>query len=133
VAYIQSNVIVPRASTLEVQTSSNRPLQGQSPFVVNAALDYTHPTWGSARLLYNTEGPSISSAGSDGLPDVTFERRNQLDVAVQVPLKPLGLPFNLKFGVENVLNAPYVYQQGGATTLRYTTGTKFSLGFSYTY
>ncbi len=133
VAYIASNVIVPRASTLEVQTSTNRQLQGQSPFVVNAALDYTHPTWGSARLLYNTEGPSISSAGSDGLPDITFERRNQLDVAFVVPLKPVGLPFNLKFGVENILNAPYVYKQGNATNLRYTTGTKFSLGFSYTY
>src|SRR5262249_18518854 len=79
VAYVQSTVTIPRAQRLQVQTSTERPLQGQAPYVVNAALDYTHPRWGTLRFLYNTAGSSVFLAGSFGLPDILEEPRHQLD------------------------------------------------------
>jgi hypothetical protein len=133
VAYIQSSVNVPR-ERLDQQTSTERELQGQSPFVVNAAAEYSHPEWATVRLLYNTAGRRIVSAGASGLPDFFEERRDSLDGVVIVPLKPfLGLPITSKFAVENILNDPQEVTLGGNTQRRFLTGTKFSFGLSYSY
>jgi outer membrane receptor protein involved in Fe transport len=133
VAYIKSKVNVPREG-LDQQTSTKRELQGQSPFVVNAALEYAHPEWVTARLLYNTAGRRIVSAGASGLPDFFEERRDSLDAVVVVPLKPyLGVPLTTKFAVENILNDVNKVTLGGNTQRRYLTGTKYSFGISYSY
>jgi len=131
VAYIASTVTVPQ-SKFGVQTSTSRALQGQAPFVVNAAVEYA-PSWADFQLLYSTAGPVISDAGAFGLPDIFLERRSQLDATVIVPLKPLGLPFTAKLSAENILNAPYTYTQGGQLQSKYTEGMTVSLGFSYSF
>jgi hypothetical protein len=132
VAYVSSTVTVPRRSTFAVQTSTSRALQGQAPFVVNAAIDYA-PSWAEFQLLYGTAGRVISDAGAFGLPDIFLERRSELDATVIVPLQPLGLPARAKFAVENILNAPYTYTQGGRLQEKYTAGTSFSFGVSYSF
>jgi hypothetical protein len=133
VAYIESEVKVPREGT-DQQTSTKRELQGQSPFVVNAAAEYAHPELGTARLLYNTAGRRIVSAGASGLPDFFEERRDSLDAVLIVPLKPyLGVSLTSKFAVENILNDTNLVTLGGNTQRRFLTGTKFSFGLSYSY
>lgn len=55
------------------QTSSERPLQGQSPWVLNAQLSYENPDLRrNAALLYNAFGPRIVEVGTSGIPD-TYE------------------------------------------------------------
>jgi carboxypeptidase family protein/TonB-dependent receptor-like protein len=133
VAYIESNVLIPR-QRFSLATNTERQLQGQSPFVVNAVLDWTQPDWGTARLLYNTAGARLDRVGTNGLPDIFEERRDQLDFVVIGPLKRFGMPgFTAKLAVENILNDPIRFTQGPALQNRYVTGTKFSIGLSYSY
>ncbi|MGD9764527.1 MAG: TonB-dependent receptor [Candidatus Binatia bacterium] len=119
----------------------SRRLQGQAPYVINAALEYDSEHWGVARLLYNTVGPTIDAAGTDinpespagMLPDIIQERRDSLDAAWLLPVEPFGVPMTLKVAAENILNDRFLETQGSAITSRYRNGVTFSFGLSYTY
>jgi hypothetical protein len=133
-ALIDSDVTAAPRTPTQVQTSSNRPLQGQSPFVVNLMLDYTHPAVGTARLLYQVSGRSIAAVGAYGLPDIYEEKRNQLDfVFVKQDVPIFGQPFDLKFTAENLVNDRYLFTQGGETQERYVKGVTLSFGLSYNF
>jgi outer membrane receptor protein involved in Fe transport len=132
--YAKSEVMAPRTSNVQVQTETNRELQGQAPFIINAALDYTHPRWGSARLLYNSTDTRIAVAGSFGLPDIFEEQRDQVDFVALAPLKEyIGYPVTAKFSAENITNSPIVFTQGPEVQRRYTTGVKLTLSFSWAF
>jgi hypothetical protein len=136
VAYIDATVNVPRQRTggvATVATSTTRTLQGQAPYIANAVLDYTHPRWGTARLLYNTAGARITSAGSFGLPDIFEEPRDQLDAVLILPFRLFDTRFTAKLGAENLLDDPVVFTQGGEIQRQYTKGIKVFAGLSYAY
>src|SRR5678816_3294442 len=58
-----------------------RPLQGQSPWVIDAQLSYENPDIRSnIALLYNVFGPRITSVGSSGIPDVYDQPQHVVDV-----------------------------------------------------
>ena len=130
---VSSNVKTSPTSNLQVQTSNDRALQGQSPYVVNTSLDWTNERWGSLRLLYNTLGRSIDSLGAYGLPNIYLEPRNQLDFVYTREFPLWGQKMGFKFSVENLLNDRYLYTQGGKTQERYTTGTVIGAGLSWSY
>jgi len=132
VSYVDSEVNIPRGP-LDVQTSTKRALQGQSPFSVNAVLEYSSPDLGTARLLYNTAGERIEAAGSNGLPDIFEQRRDELDLVLLRQINPFGTPLNAKLAVENLLDDRYLFTQGDQVQRQYTTGVKISLGLSYSY
>ena len=54
-----------------IQTSNERPLEGQSPYVYNLQLGYDHPEglWG-VTSLYNVFGPRITEVGALGAPTI---------------------------------------------------------------
>jgi len=137
VTWSDSSVTVPNQRLRGATTLTNpaeRTLVGQSPFIVNGGIEYTDPERLTARLLYYTAGRSINSAGFNGLDDIFFERRDQLDGVLIVPLKRwLGVPISAKFAAENVLNSPFVYTQGPVVLQRYTNGVKFTVGFTYSH
>ena len=143
VSIVESEVqgIKPTQDLLVVATHENRQLQGQAPFVINAALEYEDYRWGLFRLLYNTVGPTLVAGGVDiqpgdanpGLPDIFQEQRDQLDFVWIGEIAPFGTPLKAKFAVENILNDDYVQMQGDLITNRYFTGVTFSLGVSYTF
>ncbi len=116
-----------------------QPLQGQSPYVINAALEYEDPRWGVFRLLYNTVGPTIVAKGTDftrddpggEVPNIESQRRDQLDAVWLADVSLFGVPFTTKFAVENILNDRFLETQGPKTTSRYRTGVTFSTGLSY--
>jgi hypothetical protein len=117
-----------------LQTSAERPLAGQSPFVANGALEYSQPDWFTGRLLYYTADRSIFTAGFNELPDIYFERRDQLDAVLIFPLQRwLKAPFTTRLSVENIFNSPFVFTQGPLDQERYTNGVKFTLSLSYTH
>jgi hypothetical protein len=135
--WADSQVTVPEQEVLGLTSVSNpneRRLVGQAPYIVNAALDYTAPDKFTARLTYYTADASIYSVGVNGFPDIMFDRRDQLDAVLLVPLKRwLGAPINMKLSAENILNDPYVWSQGPVIQQRYTNGVKLTLGFNYVF
>jgi outer membrane receptor protein involved in Fe transport len=132
--YVESDVEIPPEPGVVLP---NRALQGQAPFIINAVLDYTHPDWGTARLLYNTTGARITSVGGGIVPDIFEERRDQLDAVLIVPLKRFGIPLTAKLAAENLLDDRFEFTQetdrGTLIQNEYTTGIKVSFGLSYAF
>jgi outer membrane receptor protein involved in Fe transport len=128
VAESEANISDNKAST-----NTKRALQGQPDFVINATLEYSNDRLGTARLLYNTIGEQIAAAGTDGLPDIIQQRRDQLDFVWTRKLDVFGEQVGVKLSAENILNDQFVETQGDFATVRYVTGVKFGLGVSYTY
>ncbi len=111
-----------------VLTSSERPLQGQSPYVVNLQLGYEDLDGGTfVTLLYNVTGPRIVGVGTNDLPDIFEAPRHLLDVVVGLPLAD-GLSLKLKG--RNLLDAPVEETQADGTPARYTEGVSFSAGLT---
>ncbi len=117
-----------------IQTTQTRPLAGQSPYVVNLALDWEHPaTKTRARLLYNVYGARISQVGANGLPDVYEQPRHLVDASFG---QGFGEHVELKLSLENLFNSPVRFSQGDSgafLTSRYLTGTNAWLTASYRY
>ena len=111
-------------------TSTERPLQGQSPYIVNVKLDYNNPEAGfSAILLYNIVGRRIYAVGGGGLPDTYEEPRNQLDFSLT---KTLFVPnFSAKFSIRNILNDRFLFTAGDFDVERFKIGQIYSLALSY--
>src|SRR5262249_11766813 len=103
VAYVDSTVTLPSDVQFQAQTSNVRPLQGQAPWVMNAAVEYNHPYWGIARLLYNAAGRKLAFLGRTGLPDIYEESRQQLDFVWLNDVTLFEFPVTVKFAAENVL------------------------------
>jgi TonB-dependent receptor len=84
----------------------NRAMQGQSPYVVNASLFYSHPESGwQMSVMYNVFGKRIFAVGDkDANPNQYEMPRNQIDFTIS---KRLTEHLELKFGVADILNQPY--------------------------
>jgi hypothetical protein len=121
------------ADQIDVSTSRERALQGQSPFVVNIYLDYANEKSGSsARLLYNSFGRRIDQVMGLGLPDIYEESQHVFDfVFGQKVYKEL----ELSMAVENIANWPKRLTQGSARDVTYLAwpGATFTLGLSWKY
>ncbi len=120
-------------SQVGVQTTNSRPLSGQSPYVVNFALDWNHEASKTrVRALYNVFGKRIAQVGSNGLPDMYEQPRHVVDLSAA---QGIGEHVDLKFTVENVLNAPVRFTQGeddGFIANRYLLGQTVWLSLTYT-
>jgi hypothetical protein len=135
--YIDSSVSIPQQIIFGLptqQTVSERRLQDAAPYIINASVEYAKPDLFTARLLYLTFGPTITAAGSVGVPDTILERRNQLDAVLLFPMKRwIGQNVNMRIAAENLLNDPFTFTVGGEVQRRFATGIKFGLGISYSY
>ncbi len=107
-------------------TSSQRPMAGQSEYVVNAGLTYTNGL--SATLLYNVAGRRIYEAGAGGLPDSYEEARHLMDASLQFPIAGT---LSGRADAKNLLNTPFRLSQGGIVRQRYLLGRQFSVGLSW--
>lgn len=97
-------------SQVGLQTNNERPLAGQSPFVVNLGADYANDKSGTRfRLLYNVFGRRITQVGAYGLADVYEQPRHVVDVTVA---QRIGKHVDLKLAAENLLFAPVRFTQG---------------------
>lgn len=115
----------------EVTTRTKGPLVGQAPFVVNATLEYTDDTFGTARLLYNTIGDTLDDLGANRLPDIELTRRDQLDFVWSKSFQVGNRELAAKFAVENILNDAYLWTQGDNIQQRYRSGVTFDVSLSY--
>lgn len=111
------------------QTSEVRPLQGQSPWVLNAALGYEDPDRGTnLSLLYNAFGPRIVEVGTSGIPD-TYERPvHRVDL---VGSQSFGEGWTARLKVTNLLDWPARETTGDQVSQETRDGWSVGLGLSW--
>ncbi|RYY99338.1 MAG: TonB-dependent receptor [Chitinophagaceae bacterium] len=126
----------------------NRPMQGQSPYLVNLGLQYDLEQAGfSSTLLFNRIGRRIlyvgnlnQSVGASGIPDIWEHPRSLLDL--QVAKKVLRGKGELRLSVSDVLNQPAIFYHNldknkqfnaGADVpaIRRSYGSNVSVTFNY--
>lgn len=87
---------------------SKRQLQGQSPYVINAALGYDNKDNGwSSNIIYNRFGDRIFSIGNQIFPAIYELARNQLDFTISKSIKKMSL----KLGISNILDDKFRFFQ----------------------
>lgn len=118
-----------------------RQLQGLSPFLINAGVQYNSPTGLSINALYNRIGDRISKVGNESVPNIYEKGRDVIDF--QISKKVLKNRGELKLNVSDVLNQSNIsflnFGSGSKSFNRaddavyysYKGGTNFTLGFSY--
>jgi outer membrane receptor for ferrienterochelin and colicin len=116
-----------------IQTSNRRPLAGQSPYVVNLALDWNHEASKTKiRVLYNVAGERIAQVGSNGIADMYEQPRHVVDFSA---VQSVSNHIDVKATIENAFNAPVRFTQGSEDTFlanRYFPGQTFWLSATYT-
>ncbi len=99
----------------------DRPMQGQSPYLVNLGLFYNHSDW-AASLQYNRIGKRLIGVGRSlgttadqtvTIPDSYEMPRNLLDLSVA---RSFGR-FELKLGIKDVLGEKVKFKQFNDVTL----------------
>jgi hypothetical protein len=137
VALIKSEVSL---GAIAIGQSSNRPLQGQAPYIVNSTISYKDDAKGlQINALYNVVGKNIIFVGFDSYPDIYQMPRGILDFTV---VKRVSDRFKLKLGVSDILNQKNIFLQDanldGKLDVKtdniiqeFQPGSVFSLGFSY--
>jgi hypothetical protein len=91
--------------------TSSRPLQGQSPYVLNLGLTYSHPenVW-SSTLYLNRVGNRIAIVGNVNEPDLYEKARTFLDFQLTYSfLKNKNA--QLKLNIQNILAQDQIYYQ----------------------
>ena len=106
-----------------------RRLQGQSPYVINAGLNwFIAPTNTALTVLYNRFGDRIASVGTQFLPDVLEQPRDQLDVVVE---QRISDRVDLKLSAEDLLASRVSFTQGGDELRAWTPGRVFQIKLSW--
>ena len=141
-AFIYSRVQL--NSAVAANQSDNRPLQGQSPYIINGGLNYNDLKKDlQVNLLYNVIGKRIYAVGNNygyQYPDWYEMPRHVLDLTFS---KQLGKRLLLKGGISDILNQSNRVIQDGNLDQRFDfktdqiiqsfkPGRVYSLGVSYT-
>lgn len=92
-----------------VGQSENRPMMGQSPFIINMGIFFSHEESKlQVAALYNIIGKRIFAVGTYGTPDIYYMPRNSIDLTIS---KGIGNHLEIKAGVQDLLAQDEVYQQ----------------------
>lgn len=119
---------LPGGNTVAVEPRE-RALQGQSPYMVNASLTYLRPSWGtSLTVLYNRFGRRIDRVGSQVLPDIFEQPRDQLDLVIE---RQLSRALGLKLTATNLLDEASEFRQADQIVRFAEQGRTFSIGVSF--
>jgi outer membrane receptor protein involved in Fe transport len=112
------------------QTSTERPLQGQSPWVVNLTASYENPDLRTnVSLLYNVFGPRIVDVGTSGIPDTYEMPVHQLDL---VYTQGIGKHFSTRLKATNLLDWPVTQMVGDKVSEETHNGWSVGLGLTWT-
>jgi hypothetical protein len=87
-------------STVHID-STLRPMQGQSPYIINGGLFYKNDSLKlQLNINYNVIGPRIFLVGDPSYPDIIEKQRHIIDINISKQIKK----FIIKFGITDVLN-----------------------------
>lgn len=116
-----------------------RPLQGQSPYIINAAVSYNNNNKDlQVTTTYNIFGDRIFSVGDVIFPTIYELSRHSLDLTIN---KNIGKKFILKMGVQDILNYPFRFYEDSDRNEKinsldnpivvFRRGSLYSLSISY--
>lgn len=124
---IKSNVIVEGSETTIAR--KNRPLQGQSPYVVNLSLSYNDINNGTLiSLIYNKIGKRIVEVATAYEEDVIEMPRDIVDITIS---QNIFQNFELKFSIKDLLAMQQKFIQGNNIARMNSKDRSISLGISY--
>ncbi len=115
------------------QIGDSRPLQGQSPYLINAGLDYNNTEKGlQAGVYFNVQGKTLEVVGDGFYPDVYAMPFHSLNVNV---VKQIKNNRSFTFRVSNLLNdtRESLFQGYGGKDEYFSfrhLGRTFSVGYS---
>jgi outer membrane receptor for ferrienterochelin and colicin len=99
-AYIQSRVYFDQQQSLS--NKNKRPMQGQSPYIINCGLLYQNDKIGlQVNALYNVIGKRIVFVGDVNTPDIYEMPHNLLDITFSQKIWKF---ISIKGGVQDILN-----------------------------
>jgi outer membrane receptor protein involved in Fe transport len=106
-SYMKSEVKVP----VSINKTGKRPLQGQSPYLINAGLQYNSKQENATGLsiLYNRIGKRIWAVGNVQDPDIYENSRNVLDLQVSQKFAKGKAEFKVNYG--DILNNKAIFYQ----------------------
>jgi hypothetical protein len=129
-------------SRVEDTVALNRPLQGQSPYLINAGLQYDLEKIGfSSTLLFNQIGRRILFVGDKSVPDIWENPRPLLDI--QLAKKIMKSKGELKVNISDIFNRRAYFYHDLDNNEKYKStsndvlaisrnyGTNFSFTFAY--
>ncbi len=134
--YIKSTVDL---SAFGVKT--DRPLQGQSPYLMNFSVLYNEVKTGIGfSALFNRVGERVFIVGKDDIPTIWEKGRSVIDLQLSKQL--MKNKAEVKLTVSDLLNQPYIFymnyddknafdSDADRVFQKYTRGTGVSLGFTY--
>jgi outer membrane receptor for ferrienterochelin and colicin len=106
-AYIVSEINLQNDGTLLEKES--RPMQGQSPYIINAGVFYNDDEHGfHVNAQYNIFGKRIAFVGLPGLPTWWEMPRHMMDITVSKSLNKRAV---LRLGVSDLLNARSLFRE----------------------
>ena len=107
----------------------NRPLQGQSPYVINLGLFFNEPNIGTSfSLTYNRIGERIVEVATAYQEDIIEKPRDVVDLKIS---QNLFSGFSLNFGVKDILAKDIQFLQGNLPARTIKTNSTYSLGITY--
>jgi hypothetical protein len=132
------------AETAAIGNENTRKLQGASPWLINADIKHESnfgKNWKSTiTLAYNIYGERIYAVGTNGLDNYYEKPFGKLDL---IWSNKISSKWDLKFGVENILNPTYKVDLGEKSLVKiyensltvkdYKRGVGVSLGLGYTF
>lgn len=128
ISLIKSSIVLTPEQQM-AQTSKSRPLQGQSPYVVNAGLGYADQDRGlDFNLFYNVFGRRIDEVGINTLPDVYEQPFDRADATASVRLNP---QMRLKLAGKNLLNRKVELRQGDLAIFSQSPGVSLSASLEW--
>ncbi len=115
--------------------NSKRELQGQSPFLINAGLNYDNDSGWQIGLVYNSQGETLQVVGTGDVPDVYTIPFHSFNFNA---IKSFGKDrrSSINFRVKNILNDDLesnyqAYKAQDQIFSKISPGRAFSLGYSY--
>ena len=121
-----------------IGSGGNRPLQGQSPYIINSGIFYSTEKL-NISLSYNVIGPRIYIVGNVQEPTVWENGRNVIDLQLSKTIKNFEIKFNLKdILAEKLLyfqdlNGDQKYSVGDNKWQETTFGQNLSLSLKYNF
>ena len=120
---LYSNVSIIRSTVFLdsiIGSGGNRPMQGQSPYIINAGYQFEHPSqnWSMA-VNYNIVGQRIFIVGNTQEPSVWENGRHVIDLQFA---KKIEDKWEFKFNVKDLLAQKLLYFQDLNNDKKYTKG-----------
>jgi hypothetical protein len=143
--FLESKVTLVTESNNNQKQEVDRPLFGQSPYLINGGFQFTGKTW-NVTALYNRVGPRLALVGDPagaGFYDIYEKPRNLVDLMISKKL--WDNKGELKLSVSDLLNnqfafydnptskAGFDFNGGDRINYAYRPGTTITLGFTYNF